>query len=196
MVARTTPPRTVDELRTLLSGGARPKYLFFWGHQPGRLGATGSGCLSQWWPSPFLVDGVRYATAEHFMMAGKARLFDDAAMVDQILRAPTPGAAKALGQRVRGFDQARWDECRFDLVVAGNVAKFGRHPDLRDYLLGSGDRILVEASPIDRIWGIGLAADDPRAGDPDRWRGLNLLGFALMWARHQLAAATAPAPPG
>ncbi|GIG85957.1 NADAR family protein [Plantactinospora endophytica] len=195
MVTSTTPPRNVDELRTLLSGDVRPKYLFFWGHQPGRVGAPGSGCLSQWWPAPFVVDDVRYATAEHFMMAGKARLFGDTAMAAQILAAPTPGAAKALGQRVRGFDQDRWDERRFDLVVAGNAAKFGRYPDLRDYLLGTGDRILVEASPIDRIWGIGLAADDPRAGDPDRWRGLNLLGFALMQARLRLAAATAPATP-
>jgi len=73
-----------------------------------------------------------------------------------------------------------------DLIVAGNMAKFGQHPDLREFLLGTGDRVLVEASPRDRIWGIGLAAGDERATSPDDWLGLNLLGFALMEVRHQL----------
>ncbi|MEE6257168.1 NADAR family protein [Plantactinospora sonchi] len=179
-------PTDVEELRRLVADGTPIRYVFFWGHQPGRDGGVGAGCLSQWWPSPFTVDGVRYATAEHYMMAGKARLFGDEPIARQVLTAPTPGAAKALGQRVRGFEQAVWDAHRFDLVVAGNLAKFGQHPELRAYLLGTRERVLVEASPIDRIWGIGLAADDPRAGDPARWRGLNLLGFALMRARAQL----------
>lgn len=71
-------------------------------------------------------------------------------------------------------------------MVAGNLAKFGQHTDLREYLLGTGDRVLVEASPLDRVWGIGLAADDERAVSPDQWRGLNLLGFALMQVRETL----------
>jgi ribA/ribD-fused uncharacterized protein len=182
-----TAPRSVAELRQLVATGARTKYLFFWGHQPQPDGSTGPGCLSQWWPSPFVVDRVRYATAEHYMMAGKARLFGDDATAVKILTAPSPGAVKALGRQVRGFDQTSWDAHRFDLVVAGNVAKFAQHPDLRAYLARTGTRILVEASPVDRIWGIGLAATDPRAPDPAAWRGLNLLGFALMQARAHLS---------
>ncbi|MEO3744367.1 NADAR family protein [Plantactinospora sp. B5E13] len=189
MSALSTPPGTVEELRALLADGAPVRYVFFWGHRPGRGGVVGAGCLSQWWPSSFTVDGVRYATAEHYMMAGKARLFGDEPIARQVLVAPSPGAAKALGQRVRGFDQSVWNAQRFDLVVAGNLAKFGQHPELRDYLVATGERVLVEASPLDQVWGIGLAADDPRAGDPAHWRGLNLLGFALMRVRSILAAA-------
>lgn len=73
-------------------------------------------------------------------------------------------------------------------MVAGSVHKFGGDPELREFLLNTGDRVLVEASPMDRIWGIGLAADDPRAENPASWRGLNLLGFALMDARAELRA--------
>ncbi|WP_055591269.1 NADAR family protein [Peterkaempfera griseoplana] len=155
----------------------------FWGHQPQRDGSVGAGCLSQWWPSRFTVEGVEYASAEHWMMAGKARLFGDEAALGRILSARTPAEAKKLGRLVRGFDDAVWERERFRLVVAGNLAKFGQDPGLRRYLLGTGRRVLVEASPVDRVWGIGLVADDERAFDPARWCGLNLLGFALMEAR-------------
>lgn len=89
---------------------------------------------------------------------------------------------------VRGFDDAVWARERFALVVEGSVHKFGQDPALRTYLLGTGERVLVEASPVDRIWGIGLAKDDPRSANPASWRGLNLLGFALMEARTRLRA--------
>ncbi len=87
---------------------------------------------------------------------------------------------------MRGFDEQRWAEHRFDAVVAGNLAKFGQHRQLRDFLAGTGSRVIVEASPRDRVWGIGLAAGDERAESPELWPGLNLLGFALMEVRHQL----------
>ncbi|MCF2530587.1 NADAR family protein [Yinghuangia soli] len=164
----------------------RVKFLHFWGHQAQADGSVGAGCLSQWWPSPFTVDGVEYATAEHWMMAGKARKFGDAEAERRAVAASHPKAAKAVGRQVRGFDEATWVAGRFALVVEGNVAKFGQHPDLLAYLLGTNTRVLVEASPMDRIWGIGLAAADPRADDPAQWRGLNLLGFALMEARTRL----------
>ncbi|WP_433116878.1 NADAR family protein [Micromonospora sp. CA-246542] len=179
-------PGDLTELRAHVAEGGRPKYLFFWGHRPQADGSIGPGCLSQWWPAPFTVDGERYLTAEHYMMVGKARLFGDEAIAAQILTASHPGAVKALGRQVRGFDQASWDEHGLGLVVAGNVAKFSQHPDLGRYLSGTANRILVEASPMDRVWGIGLAATDPRAEDPAQWRGRNLLGFALMRARAQL----------
>lgn len=187
MPETTSPPRSLPELRARAAAGRRVKYLLFWGHQPQSDGSIGPGCLSQWWLAPFVVNGIRYATAEHYMMVGKARLFGDETIAARILTTPHPGAVKALGRQVRGFDQATWDAHCFDLVVAGNVAKFSQHPDLGQYLSRTGNRVLVEASPVDRVWGIGLSATDPRAHDPARWRGSNLLGFALMHARMQLA---------
>ncbi|HWB38087.1 MAG TPA: NADAR family protein [Rugosimonospora sp.] len=183
----TVLPGDVDELRAQAARGIRLRYLLFWGHQPQRDGSVGPGCLSQWWSVEFVINDVRYPSAEHWMMVGKARLFGDDVIAERILATPDPGAVKALGRKVRGFDEDVWQRHRFDLVVAGNVAKFGQHPDLGRYLLATGTRILVEASPVDRVWGIGLAAADPRAEDPTQWRGLNLLGFALMRARTHLA---------
>jgi ribA/ribD-fused uncharacterized protein len=179
----STPARTAADLARALSDGRRVKFLFFWGHQPRPDGTVGAGCLSQWWPAPFSLDGETFATAEHYMMWRKATLFGDAPTAERILAAPHPHAAKTLGAQVAGFDQQVWDAHRYDIVVAGNLAKFDQHPELGAFLVGTGERVLVEASPIDRIWGIGLAADDPRASDPARWRGLNLLGFALMDVR-------------
>ncbi|MBQ1074426.1 NADAR family protein [Micromonospora sp. C31] len=181
-------PRSVAELVAAVRAGERIRYLRFWGHRPQRDGSVGPGCLSQWWPAPSS-DGERtYATAEHWMMWHKAMLFGDAAVAERILAAGHPHRAKSLGRQVRGFDQATWEARRLDIVVAGSVAKFGQHDDLRAFLLGTGERVLVEASPVDRVWGIGLAADDPRAEDPARWQGANLLGFALMAARGVLRA--------
>lgn len=178
--------RSRDELIQSLASGARAKYLCFWGHTPLPGGEIGKPCLSQWWPASFTVDGNTYLTAEHFMMAEKARLFGDEEMRAHILKASNPGAAKKLGRAVQGFDNARWVAARFDIVVRGNVAKFSQNPELREFLLGTGDRVLVEASPRDNIWGIGLGAADLRAENPEQWWGLNLLGFALMEARQRL----------
>ncbi|USX49029.1 NADAR family protein [Lentzea sp. HUAS12] len=164
------------------------KYLFFWGHQPERDGSVGKGCLSQWWPCTFVVDGQEFASAEHYMMWRKALLFDDTAVAARVLTARTPAEAKSLGRQVSGFAGEVWDAQRLQIVVEGNLAKFGQDPALRSYLLGTGSRVLVEASPQDRVWGIGLVASDPRASDPSQWLGLNLLGEALMEARSRLAA--------
>ncbi|MFT2019025.1 NADAR family protein [Streptomyces sp. 796.1] len=185
--ARDGGPRSVAEVIERLARGERLKYVHFWGHEPRRDGALSAACFSQWWPAPFTVEQVTYATAEHWMMAGKARLFDDTETERRIIAAPHPGQAKELGRSVRGFDEKVWLEHRFELVVRGSVEKFRQHPALHEYLLNSGNRILVEASPVDRIWGIGLSADDDRTANPTKWRGLNLLGFALMEARHRLA---------
>nr|WP_230210499.1 NADAR family protein [Streptomyces kaniharaensis] len=160
----------------------------FWGHRARKDGSVGQGALSQWWPCEFTVDEVTYRSAEHWMMAGKARMFGDDAIEQRVLEARTPAEAKKLGRLIKGFDEATWAAGRFELVVEGNVAKFGQDPALREYLLGTERRVLVEASPVDRVWGIGLAADDERAAQPSKWRGENLLGFALMEARARLAA--------
>ncbi|WP_370319964.1 NADAR family protein [Actinoplanes sp. ATCC 53533] len=180
-------PSDVDEVVMLARSGRRLKYVFFWGHRPQRDGSIGTGCLSQWWPSAFTVEGVRFATAEHYMMWRKALLFGDEEAAVRIVAASHPRQAKMLGRRVRGFDEQTWVDQRRAIVREASLAKFGQRAELRDFLLGTGERILVEASPTDRIWGIGLAATDERAADPAQWRGLNLLGFALMEARAQLS---------
>ncbi|WBC00771.1 NADAR family protein [Micromonospora sp. WMMA1976] len=180
--------RTVADLTAALDAGRTVKYLHFWGHRPRPDGSIGASCLSQWWPAAFTVDGREFATAEHWMMWHKATLFGDHAIAERVLAAGHPHRAKALGRQVRDFDEATWVARRYEIVVAGSIAKFGRHEPLRRFLIGTGDRVLVEASPTDRVWGIGLTADDPRADDPATWRGDNLLGFALMEARAALVA--------
>ncbi|UIX30431.1 NADAR family protein [Streptomyces sp. GQFP] len=179
----------IDSRDTLISAvrsGERIKYLHFWGHRPRQDGRVGANCLSQWWPATFSVDGVEYATAEHWMMAAKARLFEDPEAEHRAITSPNPALAKKAGRLVRGFDEAVWQRERFGIVVEGSVHKFAAHPELREFLLATGNRVLVEASPVDRVWGIGLAGDDEAAQDPERWQGPNLLGFALMAARERL----------
>ena len=161
-------------------------YVFFW--RPPSQDPQPQACLSQWAGSPFEVAGKRYLTAEHWMMAEKARLFEDAEIEGKVLVAAHPKSVKALGHKVRGFDDATWCEAREQIVLEGSLHKFRQNPDLLEFLLSTGEATLVEASPYDRIWGIGLRAEQPAALDPTRWRGLNLLGLALMQARAQLRA--------
>ena len=105
------------------------------------------------------------------------------------MQTATAKAAKELGRGIRDFDEQLWVDARFGIVVTGSTAKFAQHPALRSFLLGTQGRVIVEASPVDAIWGIGLSANDPDAANPERWRGLNLLGFALMEARRRLLLA-------
>jgi len=117
------------------------------------------------------------------MMAEKAALFGDVETRSKILQAHTPGAVKALGRSIRNFDEAVWVANRFSIVVRANAAKFRQDPSLGEFLQHTSTCILVEASPVDRIWGIGLAQNDEKASNPNLWEGLNLLGFALMQVR-------------
>ncbi|WOS41091.1 NADAR family protein [Xanthomonas rydalmerensis] len=178
---------TVEALCARQQAGEHLTFVYFWGHTPKQAGAIDSSCFSQWFEAPFVLDSVSYPTAEHYMMAGKARLFGDHAACARILAASHPKEAKAIGREIHGFDEPTWRDARMQLVIEGNLGKFGQHAALKAFLFGTGDHVLVEASPVDRIWGIGLAADDPRAADPRTWQGENLLGFALMQVRQQLA---------
>lgn len=174
-----------EALITHLAQGNSVKYLHFWGHTQ-KADNLDKACLSQWFPATFEHEGDTYLTAEHFMMAQKARLFDDQAMLSAILQADSPALAKKLGRSVQRFDEAIWNAHCFDYVVQGNIAKFSSTPALQQFLLNTKERVLVEASPRDRIWGIGMGINNPDAGNPSRWRGQNLLGFALMQAREHI----------
>ncbi len=182
----STDDQFVVLLRARFNAGEKLKYVFFWGHQRPKHGLS-SSCFSQWYAAPFVVDGVRYATAEHFMMAEKAKLFGDDTTREQVINAHNPGAAKAFGRQVRSFDETEWVKHRFAIVVRANEAKFSQNADLRSYLSQTGSRVLVEASPVDRIWGIGMAQEDEHVVNPNMWKGLNLLGFALMRVREILS---------
>lgn len=168
--------------------GSSSSFVFrpFYGHTPREDGALSDACFSQWWPCGFEVEGVRYLTAEQFMMAGKARVFGDEPALEKILSERSPSKAKAVGRTVKGFDAEVWARHRFELVTQGNLAKFSQDEQLRAYLLSTGSEILVEASPRDRIWGIGLGRTDHRVHQPEHWRGSNLLGFALVRTREIL----------
>lgn len=164
----------------------KSKFLFFWGHQKSKDGLITKTCFSQWWESSFTVNGVVYKTAEHWMMAKKAELFGDNEMAIKILAANSPAQAKDLGRQVKNFNESIWNEKRFEIVVEGNFHKFSQNEELKAFLVDTKKRVLVEASPVDKIWGIGLTAESDKAENPLLWNGLNLLGFALMEVRDQL----------
>ena len=149
---------------------------------------TEASPFSQWYRCAFVVDEQAFNCAEQFMMHGKALLFGDADMAQKILAADHPKQHKALGRKVKNFDDVKWRAQREAIVTAGSRAKFTQNAELRALLLGTAGTMLVEASPYDRIWGIGLAATDPRAQDPTKWRGQNLLGKILTALRDELAS--------
>lgn len=177
---------SVDWLTGKIRSHEKVKFLYFWGHTNSSGSSTGKFCLSQWFESPFRVAGVEYLTAEHWMMAQKALLFDDSEAYQKILMARTPGEAKHLGRHVSNYDQTVWDQRKYEIVKEGSLHKFSQNPVHLEFLLGTAQRVLVEASPLDSVWGVGLAQEDPRIEDVATWPGQNLLGFALMEARDNL----------
>lgn len=142
---------------------------------------------SNWHPARFVDEGGRaFENSEQFMMWGKATLMGDHLMAERMLAVSDPKALKAMGRQVKGYDDARWVAHRLAVVVQGCYLKFSQNPAMKAELLATGDRMLVEASPDDRIWGIGLEESDPRCLDRAQWQGLNLLGEALMVVRELL----------
>ncbi|WP_249744420.1 NADAR family protein [Pseudomonas sp. SORT22] len=176
-----------DSLIAAIDQGLAPQYLYFWGHRQKVEGKPDKSCFSQWFEAGFKEQGLHYPSAEHYMMAGKARLFDDQATLAKILAARTPAEAKKLGREVAGYDDAAWVAERSAIVEQANLLKFEQNPGLRTFLLSTAGQVLVEASPLDSIWGIGLDAKAAQAADPRQWQGLNLLGYALMRVRERLA---------
>jgi ribA/ribD-fused uncharacterized protein len=150
------------------------KYVFFWGNE---------SVFSQWYPSTFVIDGVTYSTAEQFMMASKARLFNDGTICSKILATNDPKKQKSLGRSVSGFDKATWEKHAKDVVYEGNKAKFLQNRLILQDLANTGSRTIVEASPYDKIWGIGLHWSDSRCDDSANWQGTNWLGEVLTKLR-------------
>ncbi len=162
-----------------------PEYFFFYGHDPEKVGDK--AVFSQWYKSPFMVDGHRYNCMEQYMMSEKAVLFKDFDMLKQILNAQDPATCKKLGRKVRNFDGEKWNEHSQNIVFKGNYAKFSQNPRLLQLLLTTGDKVLVEASPFDKIWGIGMR-DSKAAQDHRNWRGKNQLGYTLTRVKKAIIA--------
>jgi ribA/ribD-fused uncharacterized protein len=179
---------------------------------------TPDDIYSQWHPRGFTVDGVQYVNAEQWMMAQKALLFGDQVSVSnppvtspswldsaetswdasqeifgEIMVATSSKKIKGLGRKVKNFDAAVWDQHKLEIVTVGSYHKFRSNPDLKAALLATGDKVIVEASPEDTIWGIGLPEEHPHATDPTWWRGENLLGVAIVEARRRIVAEEAVA---
>jgi len=167
------------EAPTSLSHEGREMILFFQPDGP-------SGFLSQFYPSPFTDAeiGTTFSCAEQYMMACKAQLMNDSKSFDKILVTSSPRELKRLGSRVFRFDSKLWDSAKGDIVHRANLLKFNSTPLLTQALLETGDAYLAEASPTDRVWGIGLDAASARLGMP--WKGENLLGKILMTVRASL----------
>ena len=181
-------PLTYDREKLLsrMAAGETLEFVFFWGHRPRPDGSIGPSCCSQWFDAGFAIDNVQYATAEHYMMAEKARAFGDTQALEQVLASSSPEEVKKIGRRVKNFNADVWNERSIEVVLQANIAKFSQNPRLGKWLRATGATVLVEVSPEDAIWGIGLHRDDPRAKDPSVWPGKNLLGFAIMTARDHL----------
>ena len=173
-------------IEKILNTGKSIKYLFFWGHQPSRSGDLTKSCFSQWWESSFVIDNIEYKTAEHYMMAEKARLFNNEETRNRIIECKSPAEAKKLGRQVENFNQKIWESHSYEIVKTANIHKFNQNESLKTFLTNTKNRVLVEASPVDPIWGIGMAEDHKDVLNPNKWRGLNLLGFALMEVRDEL----------
>jgi ribA/ribD-fused uncharacterized protein len=154
---------------------AKEDFVFFWG-----------GTFSQWAPSNFVIDGIKYVTAEQYMMAKKALVFKDQEAYDQIMASKHPREQKAIGRRVKNFNADVWSVISREVVYQANYAKFTQNPEMREELMATGGLEIVEASPEDKIWGIGLHETDPRAWDKSTWEGTNWLGEAIMKVREQL----------
>lgn len=141
------------------------------------------GILSQWFPSKFTIDGNQFNCAEQYMMLKKAELFTDNAAAQLIMSTTDPSEQKAIGRRIRNYSDMQWIMIARDVVFSANMAKFTQDKTLRRFLLGTGEEELVEASPTDQRWGIGLSMNDPDRFDRTKWQGFNWLGEVLMRVR-------------
>lgn len=176
---------SVDTIIEERKTGLERPVICFWGHRnKGR--SVGKECFSQWYKADFRVNHLRYCCMEQYMMAEKARIFGDEEIAKQIMDETMQDKIKGLGRKVKNFDENIWNEVKYHIVLTGNYYKFSQNKQLRQVLLSTGESILVEASPLDMIWGIGIDADNENAYHPEKWKGSNLLGFALTEVREEI----------
>ena len=147
-------------------------HIYFW-----------NGVFCQWGQYTMVEEDITYCSCEQYMMAKKAKLFNDEKVYDMIMSEEYPSVQKELGKMVSNFNQVVWDKHKFDIVVNANYLKFTQDETLKELLLDTGDKTIVEASPYDTIWGIGLSCDDDKILDESNWQGENLLGKAIMKVR-------------
>lgn len=167
------------------AAGIERETVYFWGHHS-RRETVGGECLSQWYKAGFNVGHLTYCCMEQYMMSKKALLFGDEETNRKIMASEEPGEIKRLGRSVAGFDEKLWEQFRVPIVLTGNYYKFSQLPRLRNFLLNTGEALLVEASPLDTVWGIGMDAAKAAALPARCWNGCNLLGFSLMEVRDEL----------
>lgn len=158
----------------------------FFGHDPAPDGSITDSCLSNWWLKDFSIQGITYCCVEQFMMASKARMFDDAEMEGKIMECQDPKLMKQMGRKIKNFDAKVWDDVKYLVVLNGNWCKFSQNPELRRFLVSTGDIFLAEASPYDSVWGIKLSKKSSMCKNPLFWKGQNLLGFALTEVREEI----------
>ncbi|EFC47933.1 hypothetical protein NAEGRDRAFT_31151 [Naegleria gruberi] len=176
----TSSSSTSSEKQYLCDATKYSKFFFFWNEET---------CFSQWVKAPMKVNDQTFSNCEQFMMYQKALLFNDQEIAKRILQSTNPKNTKALGRKVSNFNEKIWEDNKVRIVYEGNYAKFAQNDDLRKDLLSRPDVEYVEASPYDKIWGIGLEEKDPRAKQRNEWQGQNLLGRIITQVRDDLMMA-------
>lgn len=159
------------------------KYLFFW--KPNK-NLTNETCFSQWQPSLFEIDGVVYNCAEQYMMSQKAKLFKDEYIYDLVMDSIKPQDMIKLGRKVKNFNESIWDKNKYSIIFDANYNKFSQNEKMKKFLLSTNDKVIVEASPYDKVWGVGMDSNNRKIYNPNNWRGENLLGFIIMEVRDLL----------
>ena len=173
------------KLKKDFNSGKKIDFLFFYGHTNDKKEINKSS-LSQWYIKDFKENDLIFNCMEKYMMYNKALLFDDKNIANEILNTNQPKAIKELGRKVKNFNDEAWDKMKYKIVFTGNYYKFSQNTDLRNFLLSTKNKVLVEASPYDKVWGIKMKYDDENIENPFFWKGENLLGFALMQVRDEI----------
>ena len=176
----------LDVIKEQYNKNKNMEYIFFWGHRVKDDNIVRKTCFSQWYKVNFDIDGIVYNCAEQYMMAEKAKVFEDVDILLEILETSEQARIKILGRMVQNFDEETWNSQKYKIVVKANLHKFSQNEELKEFLIRTGDKIIVEASPYDKVWGIGMNENDKNISNPNKWKGENLLGFALMEVRDLL----------
>ena len=176
---------SLEKLQKDFNKGKKIDFLFFYGHTNDKKEINKSS-LSQWYIKDFKINDITFNCMEKYMMYNKALLFDDKKTAYEILKSNQPKAIKELGRKVNNFNGDVWDKIKYTIVITGNYHKFSQNADLRNFLLSTKNKILAEASPYDKVWGIKMKYDDENIENPFLWKGENLLGFALMEVRDEI----------